>query len=125
MPEKYEKQVEEILEQAGVPPGRGLTHRKKPGFWRLLWTYIGKALGGGAWAITPGRVMLASVVLLLLALVLRAGSVSAIIGLAGLLMFIVAYAMFFMRPRNRVEKRWRGRPVEEEDDGWWDRIRKR
>ena len=67
--------------------------------------------------------MIAAVVVLLLALVLRAGP---IMGLIGLLLFIVAYAMFFMRPRNRVDKRWRGRPVEEEDDSdWWDRIRGR
>ena len=123
MPEKYRKEVEEILEQAGVPPGRGVVPRRKPGFWRLLWMYAGKALGGRTWAITPGRVMIAAVVVLLLALVLRAGP---IMGLIGLLLFIVAYAMFFMRPRNRVERRWRGRPIEEEDDsGWWDRIRGR
>ena len=123
MSDKYKKEVEEILEQAGVSPGRAPVHRRKPGFWRLLWMYAGKALGGRTWAITPGRVMIAAVVVLLLALVLRAGP---IMGLIGLLLFIVAYAMFFMRPRNRVERRWRGRPVEEEDDsGWWDRIRGR
>ncbi len=123
MSDKYRKEVEDILEQAGVPPGRAPVPRRKPGFWRLLWMYAGKALGGRTWAITPGRVMIAAVVVLLLALVLRAGP---IMGLIGLLLFIVAYAMFFMRPRNRVEKRWRGRSVEEEDDSdWWDRIRGR
>ena len=122
MPEKYKKEVEEILEQAGVPPGRGMAHRGRPSFWQLMLMYGGKALGGRTWAITPGRVMIAAVVVLLLALVLRAGP---IMGLVGLLLFIVAYAMFFMRPGNRAEKRWRGRAVEEEDGGWWDRIRGR
>ena len=122
MSKKYEKEVEEILEQAGVSPGRAPTPRRGPGFWKLLWMYAGKALGGRTWAITPGRVMIAAVVVLLLALVLRAGP---IMGLIGLLLFIVAYAMFFMRPRNRVQKRWRGRPVEEDDADWWDRIRGR
>ena len=122
MPEKYKKEVEEILEQAGVPQGRGMAHRRGPSFRQLIWMYAGKALGGRTWAITPGRVMIAAVVVLLLALVLRAGPM---MGLVGLLLFIVAYAMFFMRPGNRAEKRWRGRAVEEEGGGWWDRIRGR
>ncbi len=123
MPEKYKKEVEEILEQAGVPPGRAVAPRRRPSFWQLILVYAGKAVGGRTWAITPGRVMIAAVVVLLLALVLRAGPA---MGLVGLLLFIVAYAMFFMRPGNRAEKRWRGRAVEEEDDaGWWDRIRGR
>ena len=75
-------------------------------------------------------VMAAGVVLLLVALFLSWGGVSGIGYLAwgGLLLFIVGYALFFVKPPSAkpVEKRWRGRPVDDSPDGsWWDRLRRR
>ena len=69
--------------------------------------------------------MLAAVAVLLLALV--AGSmtsgVAPLLGFAGLLLFIVGYAMFFIKP-PKAEKRWRGQPIEY-GSSWWSRLRKR
>jgi ABC-type nickel/cobalt efflux system permease component RcnA len=69
--------------------------------------------------------MLAAVVVLLLAVV--AGSITSglapLLGFAGLLLFIVGYAMFFIKP-PKTEKRWRGQPIEY-DDSLWSRLRRR
>ena len=120
MSDKYKREIEEILEQAGEVTGRGLIRKHRPSLFRLVWMYVGRAMGGKSWAITPGRVMVAAVVVLLLTPVLRAGP---IVGLVGLLLFIVGYAMFFVRPKNQVEKRWRGQPLDDGGADWWDRIR--
>ena len=121
MSNKYQKEIEEILKQAGglAPVGRPPTPRD--GFWGLIRGYIGRFLGGKGWAITAGRVMLAAVVLLLGALILRVG----FLAWAGLLLFIVGYGMFFIKPRSSSEKRWRGQPLEGVGESWWDRLRRK
>ena len=125
MPDRYQKEIEDILEQAGdLGPGPR-SGRRRGGFLSLFWRYFGQAPSGNAWGITPGRVMLAAVAVLLLALI--AGSVTSgvapLLGFAGLLLFIVGYAMFFIKP-PKPEKRWRGQPIEY-GDSWWSRLRKR
>ena len=42
----------------------------------------------------------------------------------GLVLFIVGYAMFFIRPR-KFEKRWRGQPIDDSGEKFWDRLRRR
>ena len=91
MPDRYQREIEDILEQAGdLGPGPR-SGRRRGGLTSLVRRYFGQAPGGSAWAVTPGRVMLAAVVVLLLALV--AGSftsgVAPLLGFAGLLLFIV------------------------------------
>jgi len=75
-------------------------------------------------------VFLASIALLVAALVMRSVAPRLVGPLAwgGIALFIVAYAMFFIRSGTRVEKRWRGRPLEEPREGllewlrrWWRR----
>ena len=41
---------------------------------------------------------------------------------AGIILFILAYALFFVKPSNNTEKRWRGRPVDDDDDS--ERLRR-
>ena len=125
MPDRYQREIEDILQQAGdLGPGPR-SARRRGGLLALVWRYLGQAPSGKAWAITPGRVMLAAVAVLLLALV--AGSmtsgVAPLLGFAGLLLFIVGYAMFFIKP-PKAEKRWRGQPIEY-GSSWWSRLRKR
>ena len=125
MPDRYQREIEDILQQAGdLGPGPR-SGRRRGGLLALVWRYLGQAPSGKAWAITPGRVMLAAVAVLLLALV--AGSmtsgVAPLLGFAGLLLFIVGYAMFFIKP-PKAEKRWRGQPIEY-GSSWWSRLRKR
>ena len=47
-----------------------------------------------------------------------------LLSMAGLLLFIVGYGMFFLQPRD-IEKRWRGQPIDQEVDSWWNRFRRK
>ena len=126
MSQKYQKEIEEILRRAGelAPVGRG--RRPRFGFWRLVWLYISRSLGGKLWSVSPGRVMLTAVSLLLLALIFSkmVPGLGGPLALAGLLLFVVGYGMFFVKP-PKIEKRWRGQPVDDSGDSWWDRLRQK
>ena len=133
MSQRYQKEIEEILDQVNesVPPGKkqgstGSGDQPAP---------PKRFRGGGSpflsWlpvSISPGRLLITGIVLLLAALVLR----SAVPGVAGPLtwagvgLFIAAYVTFFLRPRRPVERRWRDRSIEDEDvsTSWnpWERF---
>jgi hypothetical protein len=109
MPERLQREIEEILEHSeGSPKDSPRQPGKK-----------GKGSGGifGGWlgdALAPSRLFMASGALLLTALILNVAGA----GLAGLLfwlglvLFIVAYAIYFVRNEKGPERRWRGRAVE-------------
>lgn len=126
MGNRYQKEIEEILKKSGGPArpprrsGGGLS------FWRMAWLLLRRSLGGKMLSISPGRVMLVSGSLLLSALIFRAvfPGIVAPLAWAGLLLFIVGYGMFFVRPQNK-EKRWRGQVIEGSGESWWDRLRRR
>jgi len=126
MSNRYQREIEEILQQAGeLGTGKGRRGGRK-GLLNLLRGYVAQSIGGRNLSITPGRVMLVAVALLLSALIMT----SAIPGLvgplawAGLLLFIVGYAMFFIRP-GKVDKRWRGQPIDDRGERWWERFRRK
>ena len=131
MPEQYQEEIEEILKQAGESPRAPVKRQAKPGVLRLLRQYLSQSTSGKGWSISPGRVMLTAVSLLLVALLLGrfvpggAGPLA----LAGLLLFMVGYGMFFVNPRKNPEKKWRGELIEEPTQNplaaWWSRFRKR
>ena len=135
MSDRYQREIEEILRQAGEaePPAKAkpaFRRPPRPSLRRLAWSHLKQSLGGKAWSISPGRAMLAAVLLLLAALVLNATmpGFTGPVALAGLILFIVAYGMFFIRPRKPPEKRWRGQVIdidEESDSSRWDRLRGR
>ena len=126
MSNRYQQEIEEILKQAGGFESSDRYRRPRQNFWRLLWVYLGQSLGGKAWSISPGRIMLIAGSLLLTALIVRAivPGLVAPLAWAGLLLFIVGYAMIFVRP-PKIEKRWRGQPLEDAGESWWDRFRRR
>ena len=120
MSERYKREIEEILQQAGEL-GSGAGARRRPGsLITLLWLHLGQSLGGKTWSLSPGRVMLVSVLLLLAALIIG----EALLAWAGLVLFIVGYAMFFLRP-PKIEKRWRGQPIDYGGESRWNRLRRR
>ena len=126
MSEKYQREIEEILEEAGdLEPARPRFGRR-PSVWSLIRAYIGQSLRGNRWSLSPGRVMLIAVSLLLAALVLR-GALPGIVGplaWAGLLLFIVGYGLFFAKP-PKVEKWWRGQTLESGGESLWTKFRRR
>ena len=115
MSDKYMKEIEEILKQAedSLPKDRVRSPSGTP-------KTVGGPLGrvSGKIRITPGKLMLGSFALLLLALIMSLAGVGSVVHLvvAGLVLFVIAYALFFVRPGgsfSSYEKRWRGRPIEE------------
>ncbi len=128
MPEQYQFEIEEILRKADLDapiPSRP----KKTSFFSLLKQYARQSLEGKAWSITPGRIVLAAVSLILLAALTRMIVPVAFgpLAWAGLLLFIIGYGMFFVKPPKGPEQRWRGQLLDDAPSGpranFIDRIR--
>lgn len=126
MSDKFIKEIEEILKQAEAgPPGqrpKQQRSRRRPRSPFPLGLFRGRI-------ISPGKLMLAGVMLFMAALVLRAFMPSTVGPLvwAGLALFVLAYVLFFVRPGSsggEVEKRWRGRPVDDSSPSTWDRVKR-
>jgi hypothetical protein len=125
MPEKYQQEIEDILDQVSSFPKQRRTARKRS-LLRMILAGIGQSLVARGWGLSPGRIMLGAFVLLLLAWWFK----SSLPGLMGpmlwvaLLLFILGYAFFFISPGATYEKRWRGQLVEPTMP-WWERLRRR
>jgi len=126
MSDKYQREIEEILQQAG---GIGPDESRGPmgGFLWLVWSQLVHSVGGKVWSLRPGRVMLLAMALLFLALTTYAFGlgVAGLLGWTGLVLFIVGYAMFFIRLPKTEPKRWRGQPIDYGEKSWFDRLRQR
>ena len=109
MADQYKKEIEEILTQAGEFGASPNISPRRPALFKFIWYQLARSFSGGPLFLPPGRVLLAAITLLLLALVTGMG----LLAWVGLILFIVGYAMFFVRPR-KIEKRWRGKPVDDE-----------
>lgn len=129
MSNKYEKEIEEILKRAEdvLPKERSeptTTETTNPGSSPLR-----RFTGGRGLKISAGKLMLASFALLLVAMILGASGVGQVVYLviAGLILFVIAYALFFVRPGGSssggYEKRWRGRVIEDSPP-LWDRLKR-
>jgi len=121
MSQRYQKEIEEILDHVNEKgsPGRrageggGSGDRPMP---------PGRSGGNGGTllsrlsrSLTPGRMLLGGVVLLLAAFLLRSAlpEVAGPLTWTGVGLFVAAYVTFFLRPRGR-ERRWRGRSMEDQ-----------
>ena len=126
MSQRYQEEIEEILKQAGELDPSGGGKKPRESIWRLIWLYVCQSLGGKRLSFSAGRVMLVAVCLLLSALIIRAvvPGLVAPFAWAGLLLFLVGYGMFFVKP-PKIEKRWRGEPLDSSGDSWWDKLRRR
>ena len=125
MPERFQREIEEILEHSedspkDSPRQPGKKAKGPSGRGGMFSGWLGDVLA-------PSRLFMASGGLLLTALVLNVAGA----GLAGLLfwlglvLFIVAYAIYFVRSEKGPERRWRGRVVEyDTGPSWRGRIRR-
>ncbi len=127
MSSKYQREIEEILEKAGDLPSTG-GRRKGAGYSlpRLVLLYVKRSLSGKLWSLSPGRVMLIGLVLLVTGLVIRpyVDGAFSYLAWAGLLVSIVGYGMVLAKPPTQ-EKLWRGQPIEDPKETWWERLRRR
>ncbi len=131
MSSKYQREIEDILEKSGglgSEPPRREPKRERRSFRRLVWLYVKQSLSGRPLSITPGRVMLVGFVLLLSALIIGVFNLGAlgIVAWAGLIIFIIGYAMVLARP-PKIEKRWRGQTIDMNAQGesWLERMRRK
>ena len=122
MSSKYEKEIEEILKRAEdvLPKDRSEPATKEPE--KVGSSRLSRLTGGRGFKISAGKLMLASFALLLLAMIVGATGIGNVVYLvvAGLILFVIAYALFFVRPSppSGYEKRWRGRLIEDRPPSW-------
>ena len=126
MSDRYKREIEEILRRAGYANGQMRTSKKRLPFPLLIWRSIKQSSPGRFCSFTPGRIMMLAVSMLMSALLLNVFGLGIVgpIAWIGLVLFIIGYAMFFLRPRT-VEKRWRGQPINDGVESLWNRIRQR
>ena len=116
MPDQYEKEIEDILRQAEAEAPLPKPRSRKR-LRNLISQYVRQSLNNNAWGISPGRIMLTALALILAAILLRPilPSLFGLLAWAGLIIFIIAYGLFFIKPsRPYPSKKWRGRYIDDE-----------
>ena len=124
MSEKYQKEIEDLLDNISSFPQRRAKKRQQ-GLFSAVLSGVGKFLGGRGWSISPGRIMLGAVILLLMAwwFTTMLPGIAGLVAWVAVILFILGYALFFINPRSSYEKRWRGEPLEQSPSPWWARFR--
>ncbi len=127
MRDKYRDEIEEILRKAGeaAPSDSAKESERRPED-RPRDTRVRQRPPMGnprpstrRLTITPGKMMLAGVVLFLIGLKFWP------LIWVGLAMLVGAYLLYFVRPRSiSQEKRWRGRSVEDVQPSPWDQVKR-
>jgi hypothetical protein len=113
MAQRYQREIEEILDQSrsDAPAGKSAAGKRqrrsadkvsRPSSWRL------------PVSVSPGRLLLIGVVTLLAGLLLPFPyGLSKFIAWLGVGLFVSSYVLFFARPDRTVERRWRGQSMED------------
>ena len=120
MSEKYQREIEDILGHIEDPAQRKAGPRRT-GLFRMFLNAFGRFLGGKGWNLSPGRIMLGSLSILLVALLFSAsmpGVLGAALAWGAVILFILGYALFFINPSSSYEKRWRGQAIETPPTLW-------
>ena len=128
MPDKYQQEIEDILEAAGESAPEGGSPEQppedRPRLPRVREVPHRPGASGRVWpSLSSGKILLAGIVIFVIAALLNFGVVMWI----GLGMLVAGYVLSFAyKPRPVMEKRWRGQPLETGGGGSaWDRIRRR
>ncbi len=120
MPEKYQDEIEEILRRTGesAPVKRPRNQQLRPEDIPEPYDSLGDGKQSDGrrsrwWPLfSPGKVMLGGLIIFVIGAFL---GMSPLI-FVGLAVLIGAYLFFFVKPGSTsIEKRWRGRSVEEEE----------
>lgn len=135
MTDRLQREIDEILARLdSITPRRSL-------WWRLrrrlsgMVTGLGRGLQGLRLPrISLGQVLLLGIALIVVAYLLNPGgaSVTRMVIVAGIVIFLGAFILSLRRQSRPPEKRWRGQPMELDDPGvggrfrsWWERRRGR
>ncbi len=127
MTEKYKDEIEEILRKAGeVAPSKPPQDKERPPEDRRRDSIVSRRTPVPSQrptprrpSITPGKLMLAGVILLLIGI-----SFWPLIWV-GLALLVGGYLMYFVSPRSiNYEKRWRGRSVEDRPVSYWAQFKR-
>ena len=122
MPEKYKEEIEEILrrtgEEAPAPPAREAEKRPvdlaQPAYTDRRSHRPSRGSARRWPALSPGKILLAGLVLLLVGAFWKGFLVW-----VGLVLLVLAYLLFFVKPQpSPYDKRWRGRAVEDRSSVW-------
>ena len=127
MPEKYRREIEDLLSQ--IEGQYETVQPKRPRARRSPFKATFRFFAGKGWSITPGRIMFASVALLLIALLFNSsmpGLLAPLIGWGAVVIFILGYALFFINPSGSYERRWRGQVIDEPPPAnLWEKLRRK
>jgi hypothetical protein len=122
MPEKYQDEIEEILRKVGeVAPSDPPQERERADDRGLSPVRAGRQApvpdSIRRWRLprfSPGKLMLAGLAIFIIGAFVWTPGVW-----IGLGILVLAYLLFFVKPRSiSIEKRWRGRPVEDYQSPW-------
>tara|TARA_B100001013_G_scaffold198131_1_gene119955 strand:+ start:43 stop:450 length:408 start_codon:yes stop_codon:yes gene_type:complete len=131
MQDKYQKEIEEILKNAGeVAPDEPGMEIEKPledrpraviqaaEASRSSESYTPR----GRWpTITPGKVLMTGLVVFIITALIQIW----VLIWVGLALLVLGYLLFFISPRNiSIEKRWRGESIEDMPDSPWDQFKR-
>ena len=130
MTNKYQKEIEEILKNAGeVAPDEAVGETERPLDDRPK--ALSRAASAkkspatypprGRWpSITPGKILLAGLFVFIVTALLQIW----VLIWVGLALLVVGYLLFFVTPRNvTMEKRWRGESIEGPPESPWNRFK--
>ena len=122
MSQRYQREIEEILKDSSRLKRSGQAGDLGTPFWKMAWIWLYGLLLSRSWS-QPGRLVLVAVLLLVSSLIIRAviPVIAGPVAWAGLLLFVLGYAMFFIRPRP-MEQRRRGQPIGNPSQSWRERI---
>ena len=127
MSERYQREIEEILRQAGDHTPTKEPERPQRRSPSSAFGGIGRSVAGLVYRSSSRLIVIGAVLLLLAILVsvILPGFLGPFVWL-GLILFIMIYALYFARPGSSPEKRWRGRAIEPSpnESSAWDRFQR-
>ena len=131
MSDKYEKEIEEILKNAGeVAPEEAVGEKERPLEDRPRALREASSSDKAPvsypprrrWpTITPGKILMTGLIVFIVTALFKFW----VLIWVGLALLVVGYLLFFVTPRNvSIEKRWRGESIEDQPESPWDRIKR-
>jgi len=117
MPQRYQKEIEEILGQVDENPSvrSGSSSGRQQRRWEVSRAQsMSYRAPRERFRFTIGKALLAGVILLVISPLFGSLSLMAPIAFGGIAFILGAYVVYFTKPRRALERRWRGQSIEDE-----------